>query len=280
MKYLDQENFFYTRSTDPDPTLGEAGDIWLNTTSLELFIKEATNPSDTIGVWQDSGVNLRGPIGPQGDQGPRGIQGIQGIQGDPGGPGSTGSRGVQGFQGDGTEVTSTTTGANPGDVSTVTFTNTDIDGGTGLTTTSAQTVTIQPGVAGSDGTMGNDGAAGADGVTATVAAGVATGLPAGDTPTAVLDPTSTAINSIFNFGIPAGATGADGAAGSAGAAGERGFQGRFAVSIFLDYDTALTSISTRYTITSTTGIHISYRRIYTTSRLEYRCTRSDSGYTI
>ena len=65
--------------------------------------------------------------------------------------GATGVQGIQGFQGDGVEVTSTTTGANLGDSSTVTFTNTDVDPATGATTQTTETLTVRAGVQGHQG---------------------------------------------------------------------------------------------------------------------------------
>ena len=50
-----------------------------------------------------------------------------------------------------------------------------------------------------------------DGAAATIAAGTATGLPAGSSPTVTNSGTSSA--AVFNFGIPAGANGTDGANG-------------------------------------------------------------------
>ncbi len=60
------------------------------------------------------------------------------------------------------------------------------------------------------GTNGTNGTNGTDGAAATITAGSATGLPTGNSPTVTNVGTSSA--AIFNFGIPAGATGATGAA--------------------------------------------------------------------
>ena len=65
--------------------------------------------------------------------------------------GATGVQGIQGFQGDGVEVTNTSMGANQGDNSTVTFTNTDVDPATGATTQTTETLTVRAGVQGHQG---------------------------------------------------------------------------------------------------------------------------------
>ena len=61
---------------------------------------------------------------------------------------------------------------------------------------------------------------GAAGTPATVAAGTATGLPAGANPTVTNTGTSSA--AVFNFGIPAGQTGPQGSTGATGATGPTG----------------------------------------------------------
>lgn len=61
---------------DPTPDLGRDGDVYLNTSSGDLFKRED-------GDWTLL-MNLVGPQGPQGQQGPRGQQGPQGEQGPPG----------------------------------------------------------------------------------------------------------------------------------------------------------------------------------------------------
>ncbi len=64
-----------------------------------------------------------------------------------------------------------------------------------------------------------------DGTAATIAAGTATGLPAGSPPTVTNSGTSSA--AIFDFGIPAGATGANGANGHLYAISDRPNTGDF-----------------------------------------------------
>lgn len=76
------------------------------------------------------------------------------------------------------------------------------------------------GATGGQGPVGPAGATGPTGAAATIAAGTATGLPAGSNPTVSNSGTSSA--AVFNFGIPAGATGATGAAGPTGATGSQG----------------------------------------------------------
>ena len=76
--------------------------------------------------------------------------------------------------------------------------------------------TIPRGDTGAAGSQGATGPQGAAGNAATIAAGSATGLAAGASPTVTNSGTSSAAT--FDFGIPAGATGATGATGPAGAA--------------------------------------------------------------
>lgn len=64
-----------------------------------------------------------------------------------------------------------------------------------------------------------------DGAAATIAAGTATGLPAGSSPTVTNSGTSSA--AVFNFGIPAGANGTDGANGHLYAISDRPNTGDF-----------------------------------------------------
>lgn len=64
-----------------------------------------------------------------------------------------------------------------------------------------------------------------DGTAATIAAGTATGLPAGSPPTVANSGTSEA--AVFDFGIPAGATGANGANGHLYAISDRPNTGDF-----------------------------------------------------
>lgn len=61
---------------DPTSDLGRDGDVYLNTSSGDLFKREGGN-------WTLL-MNLVGPQGPQGQQGPQGDQGPQGEQGPPG----------------------------------------------------------------------------------------------------------------------------------------------------------------------------------------------------
>jgi|SRR5690625_1736747 len=76
---------FLHGSTDPGASLGNEGDVYLNTSSGDLFRKEN-------GAWTLL-MNLVGPEGPEGPQGPQGQQGPQGEQGEQGPPGDDG-RGI------------------------------------------------------------------------------------------------------------------------------------------------------------------------------------------
>src|SRR5690606_6860259 len=67
---------FLHGSTDPGASLGKEGDVYLNTSSGDLFRKEN-------GTW----TLLMNRVGPQGPQGPEGPQGPQGEQGPPGADG-------------------------------------------------------------------------------------------------------------------------------------------------------------------------------------------------
>ena len=72
-----------TGTSDPTSSIGNNGDVYLNTTSYDIFKK-------SLGEWSLIG-NIKGA---QGDQGPQGIQGIQGVQGIQGPQGATGSDGA------------------------------------------------------------------------------------------------------------------------------------------------------------------------------------------
>jgi len=77
-------------SVDPDPSLGNDGDEYFQTTSKHLFNKVA-------GAWEDLG-SLKG------DQGDPGPQGVKGDQGEPGAAGPAGADGAPGTDGtDGTD---------------------------------------------------------------------------------------------------------------------------------------------------------------------------------
>ena len=57
----------------PDASLGEPGDVYLDTNSGDFY-------QNQNGVWNVIG-NLRGPQGPQGEQGPQGPAGADGADG-------------------------------------------------------------------------------------------------------------------------------------------------------------------------------------------------------
>ena len=180
--------------------LGEEGDFFLQENLIDpdnpIVVLYGPKPADDL--WTNAQfVSLRGP---QGEQGPTGATGAAAmLSNDPivvndiapgttgsgtitggaqdmtftlniprGADGADGGRGEQGFQGDGTEVTNVASGAGPGTVSTVTFTNTDVDPATGAETTNTQTVTIQPGQPGADSTVPGPAGVDGDSITATV----------------------------------------------------------------------------------------------------------------
>src|SRR5690554_8065234 len=64
---------FLHGNTDPGASLGKEGDVYLNTSSGDLFRKEN-------GTWTLL-MNLVGPEGPEGPQGPQGEQGPPGADG-------------------------------------------------------------------------------------------------------------------------------------------------------------------------------------------------------
>src|SRR5690625_7385671 len=70
---------FLSGTSDPTPDIGDDGDVFLNTSSGDLFKREG-------GSWSLL-MNLVGPQGPQGPQGPEGPQGAQGPDGSDGADG-------------------------------------------------------------------------------------------------------------------------------------------------------------------------------------------------
>ena len=67
---------FLFGESDPTQDAGQPGDVFLNTSSGDLFANEN-------GTWNLKG-NLKGPKGDKGEQGPEGPPGEQGPQGPPG----------------------------------------------------------------------------------------------------------------------------------------------------------------------------------------------------
>jgi hypothetical protein len=128
-------------------------------------------------------VGNTGPTGPQGSAGPTGATGPQGPTGPQGSIGATGLQGPTGATGP-----------------------QGIQGNTGAT--------------GAAGTNGTNGSNGTNGTAATIGVGTVTGLSAGSTPTITNSGTSSA--AVFNFGIPAGATGTAGTNGTNGTNGTSG----------------------------------------------------------
>lgn len=92
---------WFTGSSAPAGSVGEDGDLYVNTDTGEVYVK-------VDGAWTDVGSiqgpeGPAGPQGPQGEQGPVGPAGPQGEQG-PGGPeGPHGEQGPQGPPGPGLE---------------------------------------------------------------------------------------------------------------------------------------------------------------------------------
>lgn len=76
---------FLSGDTDPDQSVGMPGDVYLNTSTGDLFRNDN-------GIWTLL-MNLVGPQGPQGEQGPPGEPGEQGPPGEPGEQGPPG-RGI------------------------------------------------------------------------------------------------------------------------------------------------------------------------------------------
>src|SRR5699024_3930799 len=74
---------FISGTTDPDGSIGEPGDVYLNTSSGDMF-------KNDNGTWNLL-LNLIGPEGPKGDQGPAGADGTDGAQGPKGDPGEDGA---------------------------------------------------------------------------------------------------------------------------------------------------------------------------------------------
>ena len=83
---------FLSGVTNPTSDIGVPGDVYLNTTSGDLFRNDN-------GTWN----LLMNLVGPQGPEGPQGEQGPQGPKGDPGADGADGV-GIENITSDGTNV--------------------------------------------------------------------------------------------------------------------------------------------------------------------------------
>ena len=87
-------------TADPRPTDGKNGDLYIQTTSYDIFKKKN-------GTWENAGnikgakgdVGLQGPKGDRGEQGPTGLTGAKGEKGDTGERGVTGETGANGTDG-------------------------------------------------------------------------------------------------------------------------------------------------------------------------------------
>ncbi len=190
--------------------------------SGELWLVGAASPYDgwfyNGTSWQNAGQIAVGPAGPAGADGSDGTTftpsvssagviswtndggkanpdpvNIKGPQGDPGSAGAPGAPGS-----DGTTFTPSVSSAGV-----ISWTN---DGGK-----------ANPDPVNIKGPQGEPGSAGAPGAAATIAVGTVSGLPAGSAPTVTNSGSSAA--AVFDFGIPAGATGPTGPAGPGVAAG-------------------------------------------------------------
>lgn len=138
---------------------------------------------------------------------PQGIQGIQGVQGIQGEQGQKGDQGDTGNTGSAATVTvgTTTTGA-AGSSATVT--------NSGSSSAAVFNFTVPQGIKGD---TGSTGATGNAGVAATVAVGSTTTGTPGSSATVTNSGTTSA--AVFDFTIPAGATGAKGDTGATGSSG-------------------------------------------------------------
>ena len=79
---------FLSGDSDPTPDVGSSGDVYLNTTTGDLFKKDGDSWNLLMNL-----VGPQGPQGPQGEQGPKGDPGDQGPKGDKGDPGEQGPPG-------------------------------------------------------------------------------------------------------------------------------------------------------------------------------------------
>jgi len=96
---------WYTGADPPLPTLGIAGDMYLQANG---DVWSYDNPEDGPSVWNLTSTNILGPTGAQGPPGPPGEQGVpgtdgaagpQGLEGSPGAQGPAGPEGPQGLPG-------------------------------------------------------------------------------------------------------------------------------------------------------------------------------------
>ena len=83
---------FLAGANDPAATDGKNGDIYVNTTTWDFFLKIS-------GAWNKLG-NLKGAQGEKGEKGDKGDQGEKGDKGDQGEKGDKGDKGDQGEKGD------------------------------------------------------------------------------------------------------------------------------------------------------------------------------------
>lgn len=85
---------FLSGNSNPTPDVGSSGDVYLNTTTGDLFKKDDDSWNLLMNL-----VGPQGPQGPRGEQGPKGDPGDQGPKGDKGDPGEQGppGRGIAGI---------------------------------------------------------------------------------------------------------------------------------------------------------------------------------------
>lgn len=86
-----------TGNTDPAATAGKTGDLYINTSSFDVFLKGAEGWGRICNIKGADGTD--GSVGPAGPAGPQGPQGEQGEQGPAGSVGATGPQGPKGEQG-------------------------------------------------------------------------------------------------------------------------------------------------------------------------------------
>ena len=79
---------WFIGTTEPDPTQGADGDLYMNKETGEIYVKVS-------GIWELSG-NVTGPAGPVGPIGPVGPAGADGLTGPPGPVGPIGPAGEDG----------------------------------------------------------------------------------------------------------------------------------------------------------------------------------------
>ncbi len=116
-----------TGTTAPTSEQGKDGDLYLNTTTLDVYQKKNGAWSIVTNIKGDKGeTGEQGPAGDKGETGDKGDQGEQGPQGDKGDKGDQGEQGPAGEDGkDGIGIKSIVKTSSEGNVDTYTITYTD-----------------------------------------------------------------------------------------------------------------------------------------------------------